>query len=79
MSNGDSNKEKENNTVNGRKEDKPEMGGRRERESRDYLHACLRYNVWLSHHRASSCECMCTYLIQRVCKECVSLMLPFPL
>lgn len=42
MSNGDSNKEKENNTVKGRKEDKPEMGGRRERENREtiYMRFC---------------------------------------
>lgn len=53
--------------------------GERERESRDYLHAFLWYNAWLNHHCASSCKCMCTYLIQRVCKECVSLLLPFPL
>lgn len=47
--------------------------GERERESRDYLHAFLWYNTWLNHYCASSCKCMCTYLIQRVCKECVCL------
>lgn len=41
VSNGDSNKEKENNTVKGRKEDKPEMGGRRERERIERLSTCV--------------------------------------
>lgn len=42
------------------------------------LWVCLCYIAWLG-HRLSECVCLCAFLIQGFCRECVAFWFPFPL